>query len=281
MSNNTITLAGGTTMPLIGFGTWQITGSDCTRCVQEAIACGYRLIDTAQIYGNEAQVGEALRTCGVPREQLFVTTKIWFRNFEADKALESVHESLRKLDTDYVDLLLLHWPFGNTYAAWRAQEKLLKDGKARAIGVSNFAPSQLVDLIEFNSVVPAVNQVETHLLAQQAELAALMARKGVAHQAYSPLGSGRARAMFEAPAVQAAAAAHGKTPEQIALRYLVQRGISVIPKTTHVERMRENIAILDFQLTDAEMQALAALDTGTPLIGLPQDGARAEAAMRW
>ncbi len=280
-ATTTATLAGGIQMPLVGFGTWQITGDECTRCVKDAIAAGYRLIDTAQVYGNEEQVGAALRTCGVPREQLFVTTKIWFRHFEADKALASAHESLRKLGTDYVDLLLLHWPFGNTYAAWRVQEKLLKEGKARAIGVSNYAPSQLVDLMEFNEVAPAVNQIETHLLAQQKELAAVMARKGIAHQAYSPLGSGRAKEMFDTPAVKAAAAAHGKTPAQIALRYLVQRGISIIPKTTHAARMRENIAIFDFQLSAAEMQALAALDTGRPLIGLPQDGAKAEAAMRW
>ncbi|SDN26733.1 Aldo/keto reductase [Actinomyces ruminicola] len=278
----TITLNNGVEMPIIGFGTYQITDpAECERCVVEAVATGYRLIDTAQAYGNEEAVGAGIARCGVPREELFITTKLWFRNYERDSSLASLEASLRRLGTDYVDLVLLHWPFGNTYAAWRALEELQRDGRTRAIGVSNYAPSQLIDLIEFNEVVPAVNQVETNLLAQQNALHELMADKGIAHQAYAPFGQGRANEMFNLPEVTAAARAHGKTPRQVALRFMIQRGIGVIPKSTHAERMAENLDVFDFELTGAEMTALASIDTDRPMIGNPQDATLAASAITW
>lgn len=188
---------------------------------------------------------------------------------------------MRKLGVDYLDLVLLHWPFGNTYAVWRVLESMHKAGVIRAIGVSNYAPSQLIDLISFNEIIPAVNQIETHLLAQQHTLHALMRKYGVAHQAYAPFGQGRADEMFTLPIVEEIASAHGKSARQVALRYLLQRGIAVIPKSTHPERMAENMDIFGFALTDAEMVKLEGVDTNKPLIGNPQDAALAEFAMTW
>ena len=278
----TVVLNNGVEMPLIGFGTYQITDPEqCARCVADAAGVGYRLFDTAQAYGNEEAVGAGVKACGVPREELFITTKVWFKSYETEAAKASLLESMRKLGVDYLDLVLLHWPFGNTYAAWRVLEDMHKAGVIRAIGVSNYAPSQLIDLMTFNEIVPAVNQIETHLLAQQHGLHALMQKYGVAHQAYAPFGQGLANEMFEFPAVKAIAVAHGKSARQVALRYLIQRGIAVIPKSTHPERMAENKDLFDFALTDAEMAQLKILDTDKPFIGKPQDAALAEFAMTW
>ena len=226
-------------------------------------------------------MGAGIKKCGVPREELFITTKVWFKSYEADDARTSLQESMRKLGVDYLDLVLLHWPFGNTYAAWRVLENMYKAGVIRAIGVSNYAPSQLIDLISFNEVVPAVNQIETHLLAQQHELHALMQQYGVAHQAYAPFGQGRADEMFSLPVVKEIAEAHGKSAHQVALRYLVQRDMAVIPKSTHAERMAENKDIFDFALTEAEMVKLERVDANKPLIGNPQDASLAAFAMTW
>ena len=277
-----LTLNNGVSMPLAGFGTYQITEpAECARCVAAALRTGYRLIDTAQAYGNEEAVGAGIRESGVPREEIFVTTKLWFRAYESEAARAAMLESFNKLGLDYLDLDLLHWPFGNTYAAWRELEKLRREGRVRAIGVSNYAPSQLIDLMEFNEIKPAVNQIETHLLAQQKELRALMTERGVAHQAYAPFAQGMGERMFAAPEVTSAAQAHGRTPHQVALRFLVQQGVAVIPKSKDEARIRENFAIFDFELSDAEMAALRTLDTDRPFIGNPQKADLAAFAMTW
>lgn len=278
---NTITLNNGVKMPVLGFGTYQITDDECEKAVISAIKAGYRLIDTAQAYGNETAVGKAVQNCGVPRADLFITTKVWFHNYEAGDCRKSVLESMEKLGVTYLDMVLLHWPFGNTYAAWRDLEALYEEGKLRAIGISNFNPDRMIDFIKFNKVAPALNQIETHLFSQRTEEHKWLEKYGVAHQAYAPLGQGRANEMFQTQAVQNAAAAHGKTPAQIALRFLVQSGVSVIPKSVHAERMQENIHIFDFELTDKEMTELRTLDTGKPMIGNAQNPELVEFAMTW
>lgn len=278
----TITLNNGVEMPILGFGTFQITDPEaCAQSVASAVQAGYRLIDTAQVYGNEEAVGEGIRNGGVPREELFITSKVWFHRYEAGDCRASVEESLKKLGLDYLDLMLLHWPFGDTYAAWRDLEALCEEGKLRAIGISNFDMGRMVDFIHFNHVKPAVNQIETHLLCQRTKEHPWMEKYGVAHQAYAPLGQGRANEMFSLPAVKAAAEAHGKTPAQIALRFLAQSGVAVIPKSVRPERIRENIDIFDFELTADEMEALRALDTGKPMIGNAEAPDKVEAAMKW
>ena len=278
----TITLNNGVQMPLIGFGTYQITDSDeCVRSVAKAIESGYRLIDTAQNYGNEADVGAAVRACGLPREELFITSKVWFRNHEGGECRASVLRSMERLGVDYIDLMLIHWPFGNVYAAWRDLEALYEEGALRAIGVSNFAPDRMIDLLHFNKVAPAVNQVETHLLCQRQTEHGWMEKYKVAHQAYAPLGQSRINEMFQLPPVRMAAAAHRKTPAQIALRFLVQQGISVIPKSVHPERIQENIDIFDFELTEEEMTAMRWVDKAAPMIGTAENPKRTESAMSW
>lgn len=278
----TVTLNNGVRMPLVGFGTYQITDPDqCAHSVAEAIGAGYRLIDTAQNYGNESAVGQGIRASGVPREEIFITSKVWFRNHMEGECRASVLRSLKRLEADYIDLMLIHWPFGDVYAAWRDLEALYAEGAVRAIGISNFAPDRMIDLINFNKVVPAVNQVETHLFCQRQEEHQWMEKYHVAHQGYAPLGQNRINEMFQLPPVQAAAAAHGKTPAQVALRFLMQQGISVIPKSVHPERIRENIDIFDFTLTDTEMTALRDLDNAAPMIGTAETPRRTESSINW
>lgn len=278
----TITLNNGVMMPLVGFGTYQITDPAlCQESVETAVAAGYRLIDTAQNYGNERAVGAAVRASGVPRRELFVTSKVWFRNHPGGECRRSVYRSLERLGFDYLDLMLIHWPFNDVYAAWRDLEALYREGVLRAIGVSNFAPDRLIDLLSYNEVTPAVNQVETHLYCQQKTAHEWMVKYGVAHQAYAPLGQSRINDMFALPAVRSAAEAHGKTPAQVALRFLVQQGIAVIPKSVHPERIRENLDVGDFALTEAEMAALAAVDNAAPMIGTATDPRRTESARDW
>lgn len=277
-----IKLNNGVEMPMLGFGTYQVTDpTECEKSVIDAVKTGYRLIDTAQAYGNEEAVGAGIQNCGVPRNELFITTKVWFHNYESGTCRDSVLESMRKLDVDYLDMVLLHWPFGNTYAAWRDLEALYGDGKIRAIGISNFDPDRIIDFIHFNKVIPALNQIETHLLCQRQQEHEWMEKYKVAHQAYAPLGQGQANEMFELEAVKKAAAAHEKTPAQIALRFLVQSGVAVIPKSVHIERIKENIDIFDFELSDVEMDALRAEDTKKPMIGVAEDPKRVEFAMTW
>ena len=277
-----VKLNNGVEMPMVGYGTYQITEAEqCRQSVAKAIDVGYRLIDTAQAYGNEEYVGAGIKKSGVPRQDIFLATKVWFRSYEEEACRASLQESMKKLQTDYLDLVLLHWPFGNTYAAWRVLEEFYLAGKIRAIGVSNYTPSQLIDLIHFNKVVPAVNQIETNLVCQQREMREWVDKYQIVHQAYAPLGQGRAKEMFEHPALQEIAKAHGKTVYQTALRFLVQDRVAVIPKSVHESRMRENLDVMDFELTEEEMTMLRGMDENRPLIGSAQDPAIAAFAMTW
>ena len=276
---NTLSLYNGVQMPLLGFGTFQLDGAACEESVLAALRCGYRMIDTAQAYGNEAAVGSALAKSGVPREEVFLVTKVNFRSYE--NARETVQASLEKLGTRYLDLVLLHWPFGHYYAAWRALEQLYQEGVIRAIGVSNFDPDRLIDLIAFHRVAPAVNQIETHLLCQRRAEHAWLEKYQVRHMAYAPLGQGRGKEMLAHPALVQIAQAHGKTPAQVALRFLIQRGAAVIPKSSHPARIQENAALFDFELSPGQMERLTAMDTAAPFIGRAEDPAMVETAMTW
>lgn len=272
-------LNNGMKMPMLGFGTFLTGGDECRQSVCEAIKAGYRLIDTAEAYGNEEQVGLGMKDSGIGRKELFLVTKVNFRSYENTRA--TVMASLEKLQTDYLDLVLLHWPFGNYYAAWRELEKLYAEGKIRAIGVSNFDPDRLIDLISFNKVVPAVNQIETHLFCQRHTEHIWLEKYHVQHMAYAPLGQGHRNEMFSLSEVAAIAETHDKTPAQVLLRFLVQSDVIVIPKSIHPERIRENIAIFDFTLSDEEMEILRNVDTGVPMIGDPENPEKAELAMTW
>ena len=260
-----VELNNGVKMPILGYGVFQIPDPEqCERCVLEAIEVGYRLIDTAQGYGNEAAVGNAIKKCGVPREELFITTKIWISTYGYESAKKSIEESLERLQLDYLDLLLIHQPFNDYYGTYRAMEELYKEGKLRAIGVSNFYPDRLVDLIKFNEVVPAVNQVETHPYNQQVKAHEIMKKYGVQIQAWAPFAEGKNN-LFGDEILKAVGDKYDKSNAQVALRYLIQRGISVIPKTVNKERMIQNIDVFDFELTKEDMDMIAALDKAETL----------------
>ncbi len=277
-----ITLSNGVAMPVMGFGTYQITDlAQCQQCVLDAIAAGYRMIDTAQAYYNEEAVGAALAQCGVAREELFVVTKVHFRNFTPGKCRQSVLESLEKLRVDYLDSVLLHWPFNDYYTAWRELEELYEEGLLRSIGVSNFHADRLIDLINYNKIAPHIDQIEAHLFCQQKVCREWMDKYGVTAMAYAPLGQARRQEMYELPQVAGPAQKYGKTPAQVMLRFLIQSGFVPIPKSVHAERIKENVKVFDFTLTDAEMEALGALDTGVAMIGNPENPVRAEAALHW
>lgn len=276
---NTITLNNDIQMPMLGFGTFLMGGAECEESVLTALRSGYRMLDTAEAYGNEEAVGNGIVKSGIPREELFIVTEVNFRSYENTR--ETVEASLKKLKTSYLDLVLLHWPFGNYYAAWRELEKLYKEEKIRAIGVSNFAPDRLIDLIEFNEITPAVNQIETHLLCQRRTEHSWMEKYHVRHMAYAPLGQGRKNEMFENPVLVEIAKAHGKTAAQIALRFLMQSGVVIIPKSVHEERIKENFDRFDFELSGDEMDRIAKMDAVAPMIGNPEDPAMVEAAMKW
>lgn len=276
---NTITLNNDIQMPMLGFDTFLMGGAECEESVLTALRSGYRMLDTAEAYGNEEAVGNGIVKSGIPREELFIVTKVNFRSYENTR--ETVEASLKKLKTSYLDLVLLHWPFGNYYAAWRELEKLYKEEKIRAIGVSNFAPDRLIDLIEFNEITPAVNQIETHLLCQRRTEHSWMEKYHVRHMAYAPLGKGRKNEMFENPVLVEIAKAHGKTAAQIALRFLMQSGVVIIPKSVHEERIKENFDRFDFELSGDEMDRIAKMDAAAPMIGNPEDPAMVEAAMKW
>lgn len=234
-----LTLSNGIPMPLVGFGTFMLGGEPCINAVSTAIQSGYRLIDTAEAYGNEKEVGEGIKQSGIDRGALFLVTKVNFKSY--DNTRQTVENSLRLLKTDYLDLVLLHWPFADYYTAWRELETLHAESKIRSIGVSNFEPDRLVDLIAYNKVKPAVNQIETHLYCQRQTEHQWENKYDVAHMAYAPLGQGKADTMFAEPVVQELAAKYGKTPAQILLRRTVQDGVTVIPKSVHIERIKENI----------------------------------------
>lgn len=260
----TITLNNGVEMPAVGYGVWQIAPEACERYVSEALAAGYRSIDTAQAYYNEEGVGNALRKSGIPREKLFVTTKVWISNAGDEKAARSIDESLRRLQTDYIDLLLVHQPFGDYYGTYRAMEKACKAGKVRAIGLSNFYDASFVDLAENMEVKPAVVQLETHVFCQQAKMRELVKPYGTRIMAWSPLARGM-NGLFGNGTLQTVADRHGKDIAQICLKFLTDEGIAVIPQSTRKERMASNLAIGDFELTDEERGMIRSMDGGKPL----------------
>ena len=274
-----IKLNNGVEIPLLGFGTFLNIGDECEKSVCTAVESGYRLIDTAEAYGNEEQVGKGIKASGIDRNKLFIVTKVNFRSYENTR--ETVLSSLRKLSTDYIDIVLLHWPFGNYYKAWRELEKLYEEGVIRAIGVSNFEPDRLIDLIEFNKVKPAINQIETHLYCQRAAEHKWEDKYGVSHMAYAPLGQGRANEMFSEPAVEALARKYGKTAAQILLRFNIQNNVVVIPKSVNNSRIKENIDVFDFSLSEDEMNSLRRLDKASPMIGNPETPELTESAMKW
>lgn len=262
---DTVTLHNGVTMPILGFGVFQIPDADeCERSVSAALEAGYRLIDTAAAYQNEEAVGRAIRASGVPRDELFVTTKLWIQDASEQAAGTAFDASLEKLGLDYLDLYLIHQPYGDVYGAWRTMERLYEAGRVRAIGVSNFYPDKLVDLIEHNEITPAVNQIEVHPFFQRADYQQLMVTRGVQIEAWGPLAEGRHN-LFTDPDLSAIAASHGKSVAQVVLRWLTQRGVVVIPKSVHAERIAENIDVFDFTLTDEELATIATLDTGESL----------------
>lgn len=254
-----ITLYNGVKMPIVGYGVYQVSKEECERCVLDALAVGYRSIDTAQSYFNEEQVGNAIVKSGIPREDIFLTTKVWIEHYGYEEAKKSVLESMRKLRTDYLDLVLLHQPFSDYYGAYRALEELYDEGKLRAIGVSNFYPDRLVDIASFSRVKPMVNQVETHPFHQQAEAKKWMDKYGIQAEAWAPFGEGRG-GLFENPVLVQIAEKYGKTTAQIILRWHIQRGVVVIPKSTHKTRMVENLNVFDFELEQVDMNRISALD---------------------
>ncbi|MCQ5131213.1 aldo/keto reductase [Butyricicoccus faecihominis] len=256
-----ITLNNGVEMPMLGYGTFQIPAANTARCVLDAISVGYRSIDTAQGYFNEEGVGEAVSKCGIAREELFLTTKIWVSNSGYDRAKTSIDASLRKLKTGYVDLMLIHQPFGDYYGSYRAMEEAYKAGKIRAIGVSNFMPDRFIDIAGFMEITPAVNQLEVHVFQQQKIAREILQKHGTQLMAWSPLAQGK-NGLFTNETLTMIGEKYGKTAAQVNLRFLIQSGIVIIPKSTHRERMEENFALFDFKLTDEEMCELKTLDLG-------------------
>ncbi|AEN13308.1 MULTISPECIES: aldo/keto reductase [unclassified Streptomyces] len=260
----TVTLNNGIEMPVVGFGVYQIPPEQTEQAVTDALAAGYRSLDTAASYGNEEAVGRAISGSGIPREDLFVTTKLWVSDAGEDKARRAFDTSLRKLGLDHLDLYLIHQPYGDVYGSWRAMESLHEEGLVRAIGVSNFHPDRLVDLIDHNEITPAVNQVETHPFFQRTADQELMRERGVQIESWGPFAEGRNH-LFTDPRLSKIADGHGKSVAQVVLRWLVQRGVVVIPKSVRAERMAENLDLFDFELTDDQMRTIAAMDTGASL----------------
>jgi 2,5-diketo-D-gluconate reductase A len=257
-----VSLANGVKMPILGYGVYQVTQEECERCVMDALEVGYRSIDTAQSYFNETETGNGIRKSGLPREEIFLTTKVWVEHYGYEEAKKSMLESMEKLQTSYLDLVLLHQPFNDYYGAYRALEDLYEEGKLRAIGVSNFYPDRLVDLASFTKIPPMVNQVETHVFNQQAEANTWMKKYNIAHEAWAPFAEGR-QDTFTNEVLSAIGAKYGKTTAQVMLRWNIQRGVIVLPKSTHKERMIENLNVFDFTLSEEDMAAIATLDTKT------------------
>ena len=259
-----VTLNNGVKMPVLGYGVYQVDPAEAERCVLDAISVGYRSIDTAQAYANEEGVGYAITKCGVPREELFITTKVWISNAGYEKAKASIEESLHKLQTDYIDLLLIHQPFNDYYGTYHAMEEAYKEGKVRAIGVSNFYPDRFIDIANFCEVVPAVNQVETHVFQQQKIARDVMKKYGTQIESWGPFAEGK-NDYFNNPVLKEIGAKYGKSVAQTALRFLIQSGVVVIPKSTHRERMEENINVFDFALDSEDMKRIEELDGGQSL----------------
>lgn len=251
-------------MPKLGYGVYQVNNEECERCVLDAISVGYRSIDTAQAYGNEEAVGNAIKKCGVPREELFITTKVWITNGGYEKAKESIKQSLKNLQTDYIDLVLIHQPFNDYYGTYRAMEEAYKEGKIRAIGISNFYPDRMVDFCKFVEIKPAINQVETHVFQQQKAAHDYMVKYGVQHESWGPFAEGR-KDFFTNPVLCEIGKKYGKSSAQVALRFLLQSDVVVIPKSTHKNRMEENFDVFGFTLSEDDMNAVRALDEETSL----------------
>lgn len=260
----TVRLSNGVEMPIEGYGVYQVDPAECERCVSDALRVGYRMVDTAQAYHNEEGVGAAIAKSGIDRKDLFIVSKIWISNYGYEKATASIDESLRKLGTDYIDLMLLHQPFCDRYGAYRAMEKAYKEGKLRAIGVSNFYPDHFIDIASNVEIPPMVNQVETHVFDQQIEPQKIMAEYGCKTMSWAPLAEGRNN-FFTNPVLEAIGQKYGKSVAQVALRWLTQRGIIIIPKSTHIEHMEQNLDIYDFTLSDEDMAEIAKLDTAKSL----------------
>ena len=273
-------LSNGVEMPQIGYGVYQVTPEECERCVADAISVGYRMIDTAQAYHNEEAVGRAWKKSGVSRDDLFLVSKVWISNYGEGQTMKSIDESLRKLQTDHLDLMLLHQPFCDRYGAYRDLEKAYKAGKLRAIGVSNFFPDHFIDLASNMKIPPMVNQVETHVFTQQHEARKFMDEFGTHIMAWAPLAEGRNN-LFTNPVLMRIGEKHGKTAAQVALRWLLQSGVIIIPKTTHKERMEENLNLFDFELDADDLQAIASLDTKHSLFFDHHDGEVAKLFMEW
>jgi 2,5-diketo-D-gluconate reductase A len=259
-----ITLNNGVEMPVLGFGVYQIPTEQTEQAVSDALEAGYRSLDTAAAYRNEEAVGRAVATSGIPREELFVTTKLWVQDPGEENAKRAFAASLERLGFDYVDLYLIHQPLGDYYSFWRAMQELNRDGRAKAIGVSNFSADRLVDLIDHNEITPAVNQIETHPFFQRTAEQQLMRDHGVQIESWGPFAEGKNN-LFADPTLSELGAAHGKSVAQVVLRWLVQRDVIVIPKSVRPVRMRENIDVFDFELTDEQMTRIAELDTGATL----------------
>jgi len=259
-----VTLNNGVKMPKLGYGVYQIDPAEAERCVLDAISVGYRSIDTAQAYSNEEGVGNAIVKCGVPRDELFITTKVWISNAGYEKAKASIEESLHKLQTNYIDLLLIHQPFGDYYGTYRVMEEAYKAGKVKAIGVSNFYPDRFIDIHHFAEIKPAINQVETHVFQQQKTAKEYLKKCGAQIESWGPFAEGK-NDYFNNPVLKEIGAKHGKSAAQVALRFLMQSDVVVIPKSTHKERMEENFNVFDFTLTAEEMSAIEALDGGESL----------------
>ncbi len=266
-----VKLNNGVKMPILGFGVYQIPQSETKQAVLDAIKTGYRLIDTAQSYFNEKEVGDAIKECGVKREELFITSKVWIDNYGYENCRKSVEESLKKLQTDYIDLMLLHQPFADYYGAYRALEDLYHEGKIRAIGVSNFYPDRLADICLFGrKVIPAVNQIETNPINQRTYDQEIMEKYGVKQEAWAPFGEGRNN-MFTNPTLVEIGKKYNKSAAQVILRWLIQRGVIVVCKSTHLERIQENFNVFDFKLSKDDMDKIKALDTGDSLFFNHQD----------
>ena len=262
----TIKLSNGIEMPVLGYGVFPVSPDECERCVSDALSVGYRLIDTAQAYNNEEGVGAAMTKSGITRNEIFLTTKVWISNAGEAKAARSIDESLRKLQTDYIDLLLIHQAYGDVFGTWRAMEQAYRDGKVRAIGVSNFQEARFFDFTHYVDIKPMVNQLQCNALVQQRGIELMLNQFGTRMMAWGPLGGQGVDGVVKSELLASIGARYGKTAAQVGLRWLTQRGIVAIPKSTHRERMEQNLNIMDFRLTDDEMQQIASLnqhDTGT------------------
>ena len=255
-----VKLINGVEMPLLGYGVFRVSPDECERCVSDALKVGYRLIDTAQVYGNEEGVGRAWRKSGIAREELFLVTKVWISNAGEEKAAASIDESLRKLDTDYIDLLLIHQAYGDVFGTWRAMEKAYREGKVRAIGVSNFQAGRFFDFTHYADVKPMVNQLQCNVLAQQQSIQPILADTETKTMAWGPLGGEGADGVIKSELLTAIGQKYGKSAAQVALRWLIQRGIVAIPKSSHIERMQQNFDVFDFKLTQDDMAQIETMN---------------------